>query len=839
MSVALRLAVSSCIGGAIAFSPLQNHYSRGVAFYRAPTPEFRNIGHGRLSESVLVDSFVEWNQTSTDLGNGNVDVGKELFLSTVEDNPPAIEENIGEVFSIDVINEETRSQVEDFVLGVDRTQDVAVVGIPEDLSIIDLSMNTKQLEDGLFSSDVSLPLDSQRGISSVSNGTVLLNPASVDEERMEMVEAVLAASEDAAALAEASLQEDVAQEPPVESSNDTGFSMPVTVENVPKILSASDVVGEPVTKEKVESPSVSKILKFAVPAIGVWLCSPLLSLIDTSAVGILSGTVQQAALNPAVAVTDYAALLIAFLYAASTNMVASAQESERTLPGRPHTKKALVGAMQLSTFVGVGLGSLLFVFARTLLRAIIGNDAVNPAVFAAAMKYVRIRAIGMPAAAIIGSAQAACLGMQDIRSPLYVLAAAAIVNFFGDMLFVRSSHALVGGAAGAAWATVFSQYAAVGLFVYWLTHKPKEEKPVVMDLTNAIMELTGSPSSTGASRRKKFRDSLLKRDTSDRANDLMNESSDNGGMLQSLRKKRSSLITKLNAMVAESPLASRIAAIRSRSQRKPQTEEKSFSVRGLLAGQFAAKDLLKMPQRDVVEKFKPFVVPVTTTQVGRVSGYVAMSHVVSSALGTTSMAAQQVIVSIFYCLCPIADSLSLTAQSFVPGLEQKKPSKERSMALRRITMNFGKAGILFGSLMVAAVGLIPFISRFFTSDPVVVGMVNMVAPLLVLFFSVHGIVCGMEGMLLGRKDLNFLGKMYGAFFAAVPYFMLRVKRAALSGVQGVNLSTVWKVFIMYQLFRAAAFSARVASQQRKTEIESNGLDSTNFDLDNAYASVAP
>jgi hypothetical protein len=57
-------------------------------------------------------------------------------------------------------------------------------------------------------------------------------------------------------------------------------------------------------------PSVKKILKFAVPAIGVWLCGPILSLIDTSAVGVLSGTVQQAALNPAVAVTDYAALLI-------------------------------------------------------------------------------------------------------------------------------------------------------------------------------------------------------------------------------------------------------------------------------------------------------------------------------------------------------------------------------------------------------------------------------------------------------------------------------------------------------------------------------------------------
>jgi hypothetical protein len=87
------------------------------------------------------------------------------------------------------------------------------------------------------------------------------------------------------------------------------------------IISASSVVGEPslplttttttkIFPPKIDAPSVSKIFKFAIPAIGVWLCGPLLSLIDTSAVGIFSGTIQQAALNPAVAVTDYAALLI-------------------------------------------------------------------------------------------------------------------------------------------------------------------------------------------------------------------------------------------------------------------------------------------------------------------------------------------------------------------------------------------------------------------------------------------------------------------------------------------------------------------------------------------------
>lgn len=60
----------------------------------------------------------------------------------------------------------------------------------------------------------------------------------------------------------------------------------------------------------VEAPTVQNIIKFAIPAIGIWLCGPLLSLIDTSAVGMLSGTAQLAALNPAITITDDGALLV-------------------------------------------------------------------------------------------------------------------------------------------------------------------------------------------------------------------------------------------------------------------------------------------------------------------------------------------------------------------------------------------------------------------------------------------------------------------------------------------------------------------------------------------------
>lgn len=553
------------------------------------------------------------------------------------------------------------------------------------------------------------------------------------------------------------------------------------------------------------TPSVRKILKFAVPAIGVWLCGPILSLIDTSAVGVLSGTVQQAALNPAVAVTDYAALLIAFLYTGTTNMVASAQQSDRGTNDMPRTAKMMIGAMRMSTYVGVGLGAFLFAFARPLLSGIIGNDSISPAVFAAAMKYVRIRALGMPAAAILGSTQAACLGMQDIRSPLYVLGAAAIINLLGDILFVGHSNPLIGGTAGAAWATVLSQYAAVAFFVRWLcdkaAKKTTEKQLEVMNLSDAIMEMTNKEDKNGKSRRQSFRN-VLETFKSKSVDTMQSTKLDEKGFVKnirnSIRRRRENAKAKATTSSAS---------------------DDSFSTRGFLKNRFSTSDLLKLPDEETRKKFTPYVLPVTSTQVGRVSGYVAMAHVVASSLGTVSMAAQQVIVSIFYCLCPIADSLSLTAQSFVPAIADREASMEKSAAMKKTLVNFLKAGGVFGGAMMAAVCGIPLMTGWFTADRAVINLVNSVVPLLLIFFGVHGFVCGTEGILLGQKDLGFLGKMYAAFFAAVPYIMLGVKKKALAGCKSVGLASVWTVFIGYQLVRCGLWVTRSAILQRRTHME--------------------
>jgi len=592
----------------------------------------------------------------------------------------------------------------------------------------------------------------------------------------------------------------------------------VSDDAITAVEASSTVVSPPIERE-INTPSVAKILKYTIPAIGVWLCSPVLSMIDTASVGLLSGTAQQAALNPAVSVTDYGALVVAFMYTATTNLIAAAQAQDQD-DGKdadsPRTTLTLVTALKLALVVGSVFGVGLSFFGKTLIQSLIGNDSLDPAVMAAALRYVRIRCLGMPAALVIGTAQSACLGMQDVKSPLYVLLAAAVINFCGDVLLVPNANLWLGGAAGAAWATVFSQYGALFMFWKWMTTRPKEgvhmKKGVKLnwkgvagmfgdmkrgsviceedegnrvDITQGIMELTGT-SAEGTSRRKRFRSFLGSKK-----------------LLKGIRLRsfHESTSNEYHSVAVKSPPKSR----------------------GFLAdGKLNLRDYLSLSKidRPTAKEFAPFVIPVTTTSIGRISGYIAMSHVASSTLGTFDMAAHQIIFSIFCCLTPIVDALSQVAQSFVPSIHGvKAKSQARANALRDTVNNFRKVGTMFGILLVSLVSMIPLISRYFTSDPLVMQRVNGAIPGVALFLIMHGLMCGGEGSLLGQKDLVFLRNSYALFFFTVPAYMLRLKYRALAGLQTVGIGTMWAAFATYNVIRTAIFHVRLAQLQRRTNKE--------------------
>ncbi len=343
---------------------------------------------------------------------------------------------------------------------------------------------------------------------------------------------------------------------------------------------------------------------------------------------------------------------------ATLGLVAAARSSDRDTEGGPETQKTLITALRLALIVGILFGLTLGFLAPILVSLLLGVKAEDHQLILSATRYVRIRALGMPAAVVIATAQSACLGMKDVASPLVVMILAGFVNFFGDMLFVPMRNSFFGGSAGAACATSLSQYIALLVFIQWLTSKPK---------------LNGA--------------------------------------------------------------------------------EKRVS-RGILCKDFNVWSLFKVPNSSDMKDFFPFVIPVTTTAIGRVSGYIAMSHVVSSTLSTVDMAAQQIILAFFLVLTPVCDSLNLTAQSFMPAVFEQNNVKDplkRVAAMRKMIRNFIKVGAGCGVILFALVSALPVVGYLFTQDVLVQQSMKTAIPFVGLFFLLSGIVCAGEGRKGGTR----------------------------------------------------------------------------------------
>ena len=197
-----------------------------------------------------------------------------------------------------------------------------------------------------------------------------------------------------------------------------------------------------------QQPKLRDLLAFTVPSMGIWLASPLLSIVDVSVVG-LSSTAELAALAPATSLCDSSAYGFTFLAVATTSLVARARARGDTA----RAQSALAEALVIASACGLALCAVLLLLAPELIALYAGASA-SAEVTRPAVAYSMIRALGMPFALVTSVAQAACLAAKAPRLPLLTIAVASVVNLLGDILLCI---VLPFGAAGAAWATVASQ----------------------------------------------------------------------------------------------------------------------------------------------------------------------------------------------------------------------------------------------------------------------------------------------------------------------------------------------------------------------------------------------
>ncbi|XP_045820019.1 protein DETOXIFICATION 46, chloroplastic-like isoform X1 [Trifolium pratense] len=206
---------------------------------------------------------------------------------------------------------------------------------------------------------------------------------------------------------------------------------------------------------------MKEIVKFTGPAIGLWLCDPLMSLIDTAVVGQGSST-ELAALGPATVVCDYMTLTFMFLSVVTSNIIATALAKQDREDVQHH--------LSILLFIGLACGLVMLLstklFGAATLSAFTGPK--NAHVVPAANTYVQIRALSWPALLVGWVAQSASLGMKDSWGPLKALAAASIINGIGDIILCSF---LGYGIAGAAWATMASQVVASYMMIQTLNKR--------------------------------------------------------------------------------------------------------------------------------------------------------------------------------------------------------------------------------------------------------------------------------------------------------------------------------------------------------------------------------
>lgn len=206
---------------------------------------------------------------------------------------------------------------------------------------------------------------------------------------------------------------------------------------------------------------IQEIMKFTGPATGLWICGPLMSLIDTAVIG-QGSSLELAALGPGTVLCDNMSYIFMFLSIATSNLVATSLTKQ--------DKNEVQHQISVLLFVGLACGFSMLIFTKFFgmqaLTAFTGSKNVN--ILPAANKYVQIRGLAWPAVLIGWVAQSASLGMKDSWGPLKVLVVASAVNGIGDIVLCCF---LGYGIAGAAWATMASQVIAAYMMIINLNHK--------------------------------------------------------------------------------------------------------------------------------------------------------------------------------------------------------------------------------------------------------------------------------------------------------------------------------------------------------------------------------
>ena len=238
-----------------------------------------------------------------------------------------------------------------------------------------------------------------------------------------------------------------------------------------------------------QTASKRKMLSFAIPALGIFLCNPLLSNIDNAFVGKTVGTQGLAALSPATICTDQMIYLFSFLGRATTGLVSrSYKYDDETGTGDTQgAREAAAAPLSVALIAGVFVTLLYAFFTPNMLSAL----NVAPSLRKPAATYIYWRGAIVWAALAQNVVLNIQLATRDAITPLKIVALAAVVNVIGDA--ACCVWPLRMGCGGAAAATALATLVSSSFMVRSLKRKdllPTLKLPNKKELLS-LLEFTG------------------------------------------------------------------------------------------------------------------------------------------------------------------------------------------------------------------------------------------------------------------------------------------------------------------------------------------------------------
>lgn len=212
---------------------------------------------------------------------------------------------------------------------------------------------------------------------------------------------------------------------------------------------------------------LAEIMAIALPALGTVLADPLMSLVDTACVGQISAT-QLAALGPNTAIFNFIFMAFSFIGSAIANILASNSIKNQTNLSQEdlqQRKEYCETVLSQSLVLALGLGLFMTLVLSLTGQGLLKMMGTGPTMMPAALPYLMIRALATPAALFIAVSQGACLGQQDMWTPMKVVAAAGILNLIGDYFLIIIFKM---GTVGAALATAGAQILGALYFFRYL-----------------------------------------------------------------------------------------------------------------------------------------------------------------------------------------------------------------------------------------------------------------------------------------------------------------------------------------------------------------------------------